>query len=216
MKKIISSTLILSSLTLSAFEMSRTQSWEMYLGPQYGEAKTLEFGNGSSASIGSSASFMFGFAYNFDPHLNLGFMFNSTSTNYKGTIANKEDTNTKDFSASLYTSAFDLTATYHFMEGQFTPYVAANLGMTYIDSGISTGETDTGCWWYPWWGYVCGPVDSTYTANKLNYGGQLGLRYDFGEAAFFKAGIGLNHVDLDGTSDDTFTVYNFLIGFKFR
>ncbi len=200
---------------LHAADTKRAGSWEMYLGPQYNMGKTLNLAHENSAKVNSSAALLFGFAYNFDEHISLGFMFNSTSANYKVSYRDEQGSD-KTYSNSLYTSAFDLTAAYNFMEGAFTPYVMADLGMTYIDSGIPTGEEGTGCWWDPWYGYICAPVMSTYSANKLNYGAQLGLRYDTQSAVFFKAGIGLSHVDLDGTGDDTFTLYNVLVGFKFR
>ncbi len=200
----------------SGFENNRARTWEFYIGPQFIGGKTLKFDGGAEAHINDMASLLFGFGYNFDEHFALGATFSSTSANYKGTSVPENGGDPETFASNMYTSSFNITATYNFVEGPFTPYVVANLGTTYIDSGIKTGKEHEGCWWDPWWGYICAPYASTYTANKLNYGAQLGVRYDFGNSVFLKAGIGLDYIDLDTHNGKDFTLYNFSVGFMFR
>ncbi len=200
--------------SVNAFEKSRAKSWEFYLGPQYTSGKTLEFDGGATAEINDQSSFAFGFGYNFDKHVNIGMMFNYASTNYEGTAKN-EAGETETFVSNMSTSTMNFTATYNILEGDFTPYVTGNFGLTYIDSGISSGDRGAGCWWDPWYGYVCYPYETTYSSSRFNYGGQIGLRYDFGNALFIKGGAGINYVDLDTSNSSDFIVYNLSMGFLF-
>ncbi|HHH73086.1 MAG TPA: hypothetical protein ENL04_04615 [Sulfuricurvum sp.] len=211
--------LLLATLDLlNAFELKRSGSWEAYLGGQYVSGERIDFDGGAKADLNDRAAFLFGFGYNFDNHLNLGAMFGSSSANYRGTSVcpetSKECTpgETETFTASMYTSQFNLTGTYNFMEGKFTPFVQGNLGFTYIDSGSRSG--DGYCYWDPWWGYQC--YGTNYTETRFNYGAQVGLRYELGYAAFIKAGVGLNYIDLSHATNPGFTVYNLVIGMKFK
>lgn len=216
-----SSALILSS-SLYAFDTTRAQQWEFYLGPQYTESKNINFGNGAEADINDMASLMFGFGYNFDNHINLGAFFNSASANYTGTVVCADGSSgctegTKEtFNATMYKSSMNMSLTYNFLEGSFTPFVQGNLGLTYIDSGISTGQIVDGCYWVPWWGPVCYPYELTYTENRFNYGIQAGARYDFSNGLFLRGGIGFDYIDLSHAKNPNFTVYNFAVGVMFR
>ena len=214
MKRLLlsSSVLLLSAMSLSAAESNRAEKWEFYIAPQYISGKTLDFSGGSSAELNDMASLMFGFGYNFDQHLNVGAYFNSTSGNYKGT-ATASDGSTSTFTSTMYSSAINLTVGYNLLEGNFTPYIMGNFGLTYIDSGVASGLS-SGCYYLPWYGYTCSTYQTSYTTTQFNYGGQVGVRYDFPNALYLKAGVGLNWVDIEGNPD--FTVYNVTIGFKFR
>lgn len=217
----LSLTVLMAAASLSAYEPERAQRWEFYLGPQYIEGKNIDFGNDAEADINDMASLMFGFGYNFDNRFNLGMAFSSASANYRGSAVCAEGSSgctpgTKEtFTSTMYSSALNVTGTYNFLEGNFTPFIQANLGMTYIDSGISTGQVVDGCYWLPWWGYVCSPYDLTYTGTRFNYGAQAGLRYDFSNGMFLRGGVGINYIDISHADNPAFTVYNFGVGFLF-
>jgi hypothetical protein len=197
----------LLSLSLSASEANRAEKWEFYLAPQYADGVTINYGGGDSTKINSMSSLLWGFGYNFDNHLNAGVTFNSASGNYKGTYVDSGGT-TQTITSSMYTSSINIALTYNLLQGNFTPYVTGNFGLTYIDSGIPSGSGYT-CWW----GY-CGTYQTSYTTTQFNYGGQVGVRYDFPNALFLKAGVGLNWINIQG--DPSLTLYNFAVGFKFQ
>lgn len=200
--------------SLLAADADRAGTWELYLGPQYIDGQTVKFDHGSEADINDMASLMYGFGYNFDNHMSLGMLFNSSSSNYTGTAIDSNG-DPKTYSATMYSSSMNAAFTYNLLEGDFTPYVLGNIGLTYIDSGIPNGLS-TGCYWLPWYGYVCGNYITSYTSTRFNYGAQLGVRYDMSEALFFRAGLGLNVIDLSGIPNPDFTIYNFAVGFKFK
>ncbi len=203
--------MLLSALSLNAADANRAEKWEFYFAPQYVDGRTISH-NGASAKLNSMSSLLFGFGYNYDNHLNLGLYFNAANGNYQGTYIDSSG-NPQTFSGSTYVSTVDMTVSYNFLESSFTPYVLGNFGITYIDTGIPSGLPSSGCYWIGFYQY-CGVYQPTYTTTQFNFGGQVGVRYDFPNALFLKAGVGLNWVNTSGTPD--FTLYNFAVGFKFQ
>jgi len=208
--------LSLFCLNSHAFSNSRDGKWEFFLSPQFINSKVLQFDNGAEANINDRSSLGFGFGYNLDKHIELSVMFSSSSANYTGTRVVDDGNNTKEkFSADLFTSNINFDFTYNFFKGAFTPYVSANLGATYIDSGIPTGNIETVCRWDPWYGYICGPSAQTYTATKFNYGLGLGIRYDFNRKVYLKAGVAQSYLDVDSTNTPDFIAYRLIFGLMF-
>lgn len=201
------------SMNAHAFKDSRDEKWEFFLAPYFTNSTLLQFDNGAEADINKRSSLGFGFGYNLNPHIELSMLFASSSSNYTGTRT--DGSTTEKFTANLYTSTLGFGFTYNFLSGPFTPYVSANIGSTYIDSGIPTGNISTGCWWDPWWGYVCTPVAQTYTSTKFNYGAGLGLRYDFNRKLYIKGGVAQNYIDLNTSNTPGFTTYQFTFGLMF-
>ena len=192
---------------------SRNKKWEFFLVPQFTNSKVLQFTNGAEADINERSGLGFGFGYNLNQHIELSLLFSSSNGNYTGTRIADDGSNTPEkFTSNLYTSKLDFGFTYNLLKSAFTPYVSANIGPTYIDSGIPTGDTGTVCWWDPWWGYVCGPVALTYTTTKINYGAGVGLRYDFNRKVFIKGGVAKNYIDLGSSNRPDFTTYQFIFG----
>lgn len=212
MTAIAAAALCLTSASMGA-DGSRAGKWEIFLAPTVIESKTLEFDHGASASINSRTAFSFGIGYNFTEHLELSVLMSTSSANYTGTRV-KEDGTKETFTENMYASSFNLQGTYNFMEGPFTPYINGYIGSTYIDSGVSTGEEGDYCWWDPWWGYICGPYNVTYSSTRFSYGLDLGVRYDF-EMLYLAASIGKNYIDLDTSNSSDFNIYRFIFGFKF-
>ena len=205
---------VISTNADAAFYDSRVEKWEFYLAPQLINAKDIQFDNGAQASLNKRSSIAFGFGYNINSHIELSLDFASSNSSYTSTSVPEDPNQTPvTNSHSLYTSSINFGFTFNFLSTPFTPYVTGNVGSTYIDSGILTGNVGTGCWWYPYWGYVCGPVAQTFTSTELNYGAALGLRYDFNRKLYIKGQAGKNYLDTGNTPD--FTTYRFIFGFMF-
>jgi len=207
---------VISMNAQAAFYDSRVNKWEFFLAPQVTNSKVLQFENGAEADINKRSSLGFGLGYNINAHIELSLEFASSNGNYTSTIVPEDTTQDPVTSTqSLYTSTIDFGFTYNFLSTPFTPYATANIGSTYIDSGIFTGNVGSGCWWYPYWGYVCGPVAQTYTSTEFNYGLALGLRYDFNRKLFIKGDVGKNYIDFGNSNTPDFTTYRFIFGFMF-
>jgi len=206
----------------AAFLDSRAEKWEFFLAPQISNTKLLQFENGAEADINKRSSLGFGFGYNMNRHIELTVLFSSSNSNYTGTRIIDNDPALQEppngpqkFTSNLYTSTLDFGFTYNFLSGPLTPYVSANIGSTYVDSGVPTGNIITGCWWDPWWGYICTPQAQTYTSTVINYGAGVGLRYDFNRKLYIKGGVARNYLDINSSNTPDFTTYQFIFGFMF-
>ena len=217
LKKFMSALALLayaSSLNAYGFRDSRAEKWTISIVPMVINSKLLQFSNGAEADINKRSGFGFTFGYNVDEHIELSMLLASSNSNYTGTRV-QDNGDVERFSANLYTSSINFDFTYNILKQPFTPYISLIAGSTYIDSGIPTGNISTGCWWDPWWGYICTPVAQTYTASKLNYGAGFGLRYDFNRRVFIKGGVIQNYLDIDTTNTADFTRYQLGVGFMF-
>lgn len=62
------------------------------------------------------------------------------------------------------------------------------MGVTTYREGDDISSRPEGCWWDPWWGYVCGTVPLTYGVSTSTYGLGVGFRYEFSDKVFARAG----------------------------
>lgn len=207
---------VISMNAQAAFYDSRVKKWEFYLAPQITDSKDLQFENGATANIEKDSSLGFGFGYNLNSHIELALEFVSNNSNYTGTAIPEDPAESPVASSgSLYTSTINFGFTFNFLSTPFTPYATANVGSTYIDSGVFTGNVGSGCWWYPYWGYVCGPVAQTYTSTELSYGAALGLRYDFNRKLFMKGEARKSYIDSGNSNTPDFDTLRLIFGFMF-
>jgi len=208
--------IIFCATAQAKFYDSRAKKWEFFLAPQFTNSKHLQFDNGAEADINEHSSLGFGLGYNLNHHIELTLLFAAGNSNYTGKRIFDDGSDTPEkFTANLYTSSINFGFTYNLFSTPLTPYVSANIGSTYIDSGIPTGDITTGCWWDPWWGYVCSPVALTYTSTEFNYGAGVGLRYDFNRKVYIKGGVAQNYIELGSSNTPDFTSYQFIFGFMF-
>ncbi len=205
-----------STNSLAAFKDSRDEKWEFFLVPQYTNDVTLESSAGAKVSINERTSLGFGLGYNVNKHIELSLLFSSSSTHYTATLIPEDaPANPVQGSSNLYISTIDFGFTFNLLSSAFTPYVSANIGSSYIDSGVPTGEIGSGCWYDYWYGYICTPVAITKTTTELNYGVGAGLRYDFNRKIYIKGGVTHNIIDFNTEHTPDFVTYQFFMGFMF-
>ena len=204
------------SFNSHAFYDSRAEKFEFFLAPQFTNSKILQFENGAEADINEGSNIGFGFGYNFNHHFELSVLFASSSSNYEGTRVFVDGSLPPEkFTSNMYTSSIDIGFTFNLLSTPFTPYVTANIGSTFIDSGIPTGNIGSGCWWDPWYGYICTPVAQTYTATEFTYGAGVGVRYDFNRKIYVKAGVEKSYIDIGSSNTPDFTSYQMVFGLMF-
>ena len=207
---------VISSNVQADFYDSRVKKWEFYLAPQITDSKDLQFENGATANLEQDSSLGFGVGYNLSSHIELALEFVSNDTNYTSTAIPEDPAESAVTSSGyIYTSTINFGFTFNFLTTPFTPYVTANLGSTYIDSGVYTGNVGSGCWWYPYYGYICGPVAQTYTSTELSYGAALGLRYDFNRKLYMKGEARKSFIDMGNSNTPDFDTARLIFGFMF-
>jgi len=166
----------------------RSNSWEFSIGALGNSSESSSGKNGSSIDVDSQLGFAFGGGYNLNPNLLLSFSGSFVEPRYKATYnTDQEGLVTLKQKASIFTG--HLNGTWHFMDGPFTPFASAGFGWTHADSNVSKGPPVTGCWWDPWWGYICRNFYSTYKDTLFSYGLGAGLRYDFPTDWFVRGSI---------------------------
>ena len=87
-------------------------------------------------------------------------------------------------------------------EGPLVPYVDFGYGWTNVDSNVVEGDPIVGCWWDPWWGYVCQDFYRTFSSTETSWGGAVGLRYDLPMEGFLKLSWNRWELDSGGNSSD--------------
>jgi len=195
---------------------NRTGQWQISLIPSYTDSKTVTFDGGATADISGHSGFAIGIGYNFSDYIELDFDIGSADGSYVGTRIFEDGSDPEKYNGNLYASHMNLGLTYNFMASRLTPFVKGNLGLSYVDSGIPTGNIGSVCWYDPWWGYYCGPYAQTYTSSDLVYGADLGLRFDITSKVFLKGSVGKSYIDFDNSSTPDFTIYKFIVGFSFK
>ena len=153
---------------------------------------------GSSLDIDSVMGWGVHFGWNWTAHWNLSYTLVATKPKYLAVIVpdNPDELPIPiEQKMSKYSHQFNVI--YNFMEGGFTPFVQAGLGWTKLDSNILTGPPQTGCWWDPWWGYICFTDWSTYSTTEFSYNLGLGFRWDINNAFYTKGTISREFLSLD-------------------
>ena len=89
-----------------------------------------------------------------------------------------------------------------FLEGPLSPFVEAGIGWSYFDSNVADGPPVTGCWWHPWWGYICSNFYSTFSSTEFSYGAALGLRYIMRGGMTLKLSVNQYWLDVGNAGGD--------------
>lgn len=201
-----------------AAESTRTDTWELIIPVRYFPDKNIEFDHGTNIDLHDDIGWGFGFGYNFNEHSNIDFEMGWTNANYKVEFASADNPPKASASATgsldVFSSQFNFT--YNFMAKTVTPYVSAGLGWNWLDTNIPTGPPQTGCWWDPWYGYICNTYQDTASEQGFNYGFGLGVRIEPKDSFFLRFGINDNWQDFgDQASDTDILSYRLDMGWKF-
>ena len=192
----------------------RSQKWETTIG-FYGTSSESSDGlNGSALDVESGYGIGFSVGYNLNQHVALRFDGSWSRADYDA-VLDTEDNGLVEISHDLSLFNGQFNAVYNFLEGNFTPYVQAGLGWSYIDSNVVDGPPSTGCWWDPWWGYVCAPFYSTYSDTNFSWNVGAGLRYEMGSNMFLRGGWEQTHIDGGSGADPTFDAIRLELGWFF-
>jgi len=197
----------------------RAGKWEFTLEPQYTHSTSFNSGNGSSGTVDSSLGFGFGVGYNLNNNFALSGDFTWSSANYNANVAGAGANagNSYTVSGTLNANTIRFNALWNFIaNGNWTPFVGAGIGSTYIDTNIPNGPPSNVCWWDPWWGYYCGSYLPTKTAYYVSYNAQLGVRFEVDRNIFLRAVAIRQWLDVGGSLGTPWVdSYRFDVGFKF-
>jgi opacity protein-like surface antigen len=178
----------------------RADSWDVSVSAVFQESKGIGGDGGSSLEVDSETGFGINFAYNYSSKLAFGVDFEFLEPDYTAVLVDENGV-LPDIVVDHKISQFNgrIKGSYNFIDGPFTPFLEAGFGWSYFDSNVVDGPPTTGCWWHPWWGYICTNYYSTFSDTLFSYGVGAGLRYDFAGGTFIKASY--NYWELDGMGE---------------
>ena len=173
---------VLASATVADAQY-REDRWEFSLGTFYQLGTTIDGQEGTGLETGNDFGFSLGGGYNFTDRLATTFGFQWAGVGYDATALD-EDLNPVDISGKYDSFTLSGNLVYYFSDGPLSPYVGAGIGWTFLDTNIPNGAPSTGCWWDPWYGWVCYTSYPTETRNSFSYQASLGVRWDFNYSTF--------------------------------
>ena len=202
---------LMSAVAPPVLAQDRTGSWEFIFDVNYQDGYDIDFDGGSSVDTDADWGFGVGAAYHFTNRLQVQMLLDWLNADYDATIVSGDTPPDPAFSVRGEYESFTprVNVLYSFMDGDITPYVSAGIGWSFIDTNVPQGPPQTGCWWDPWWGYMCASFYDTYesTITSLTYA--IGLRWDISDSSVLKASYGIREYDLDRAEDleqDAFSV----------
>ena len=176
---VIAVTIGMTSAASVSQAQDREDRWELGLAVLYQFGTDLDFDGGSAISTDGDLGFVFDGGYNFTDNFAVNFGLQWAGIGYDGTVID-EDGDPLGIRGSYDSFALFGNAVYYFGSSALAPYVGAGIGYTWIDTNIPSGPPVTGCWWDPWYGYVCYTTYPTEVKSAFSYQALLGVRYDFG------------------------------------
>ena len=177
----------------------RSGSVEAFFSPNYIAAKHLEFSSESTVDFNERLGWNFGLGYNINDYFAASMIFTNSNGTY--TAQGKDSSgNLKSVSENMYSHTMTAEVTYHLLKGPLTPYLSANIGIAFIDTGVLDESVD---------------YEKHYAYREMSYGAAAGLRYDFENVLYLKGGIGANVVNFNAEDTPLFTIYQLSVGARF-
>jgi opacity protein-like surface antigen len=185
---------------VSADAQDREGRWEFTLGTFYQLGTSVDGEEGSTLDTDNEFGFALGGGYNFSDRFATTFAMQWSGIGYDA-VASSDEGGEVGISGTYDALTLTGNLVYHFTDSQLTPYVGAGIGWTWIDTNIPNGPPSTGCWWDPWWGYVCYTDYPTASTDAFSYQATLGLRYTFdSDSTFLRLGWTSQWMDFDNAS----------------
>ena len=194
----------------------RAGSWETRFGFVLENSAEAEFRGGTKAEFDSDTAFRIGAGYHYTDNLELGLNLGFGTTDYRADVAGDQPGEVFRVKGDLEFTTLTLDATWNILSGPLTPFVVGAIGWNWADTNLASGPPEVGCWWDPWWGYVCTDFQDTRTLDGFTYQLGAGLRHDFSETIALHGSYRMTWIDFEeakGTPD--FDGFQLSFGWKF-
>jgi opacity protein-like surface antigen len=159
----------------------RAGKWETRLGIVFQDSADADFDGGTTATLDSDTGFRLGIAYHYTDRLEFGLNLDLAQTDYDARVVGDEPGEIFPINGELEYTNTSFDATFNFMPGRFSPFILGSLGWSWVDTNIATEPPQTGCWWDPWWGYICTTFQDTKTIDGFTYEAGIGARFDIND-----------------------------------
>lgn len=143
----------------------------------------IKFDGGSIVDLNDDFGVSLWWGYRFSENLDLQVSLDWSDINYDATLQSGTFSGVQArASGDIETFVPKVVVNYNFLKGPVTPFVSAGLGWAFIDTNIPNSQVEVGCWWDPWWGYICTPYQSTKSVDAFTYQVGAGVRWDFNQS----------------------------------
>ena len=195
------STLNAQEFRVPSVDSSRANKWDFSFSILSTESESYSSANESGLDISSETGWGFGIGYNLNTHFALAFDFSYSQPRYTATLVDENDV-PASFSHKMTINTGQFKGIWNFVDGPLTPYAELGLGWTYLDSNVASSPPITGCWWDPFWGYICDTFYSTYNDTSFSYSGGLGVRWQITPGFFLRGSYNLLKIDMSNSAGD--------------
>lgn len=201
---------------VAAAQGGRARDWDVgFHVADYSSLSLSGFG-GASMQIEGDLGYGFSGAYNFSDHVALGMDASWRSPDYRATFVPAGTGPVRVLDATMDVARIHLKGIYYFLESSVTPFIEIGFGWTRIDSNILDRPPITGCWWDPWWGYLCQTSYTTYAETKPTYGAAAGIRWDSRGDIALRGSIGSLRIERgQGVEDSSVDTMQFELFWRF-
>lgn len=199
------------STDASANYTKRSDKWEASFKVLNNQSSDIDGQNGSQTAMESDYGWGFTLGYNLNHHILFNFDFSSSTPSYDATLIDAEGEKYNiHHKMDLIESQFNVV--YNVFASDFTPYLQAGAGWSFVDSNIAKGPPGSVCWWDPWWGYVCEGYQNTYNDSRFSYNVAAGFRYELDNSLFFRASYKQAWIDFSHSDDAVIGSFHLEIG----
>ena len=180
---------------------SRSPGWEFGVDGVYQDSNDVGFDGGSRLSVDSDFGLSLTFGYRFSSRLEFSFALDWTTADYDATIQSADFPGVSvDVNGDYEAFTPRVNVNYNFLDGPITPYVTGGIGWSFIDTNIPEGRVEIGCWWDPWYGQICVPVQDTRSTDTFTYQLGAGVRWDNARGFSLRFGYEKHWYDFDHAS----------------
>jgi opacity protein-like surface antigen len=183
----------------TASAQGREGRWEFALGANYQLGLDIEGEENSQATTDDDLGFMMNFGYHFSDSLQTSFGVQWASVDYDADVV-QEGGGSVDIAGEYESWAFSGNLVLNLMEGPLVPFLGAGIGYTWIDTNVPNGLPQTGCYWDPWWGYICSTYYPTKSTDAFSYQALAGVRFAFNPSTFLRLTYTSQWLDLDNAA----------------
>lgn len=175
--------------------MDDGRPWLTRIGVTYQPTTNIRFDGGSKVEFNSSTGFLVGLGYDVSDKLQVGANFTYDHRGYDGHLRGDEPGETFPVRGSLQSMGVMFDLTYYFMTGRFSPFITTGVGWDFVDTNLPTSPPQIGCWWDPWYGYLCQGFQDTANVDGFAYQAGAGLTYRVNPSVSLSGSYRVNWLD---------------------
>jgi opacity protein-like surface antigen len=181
---IVSGILIAAGLPCSTYaQQTRPPGSEFGFDVVYQLSQTINFDGGSKVDFSDDVGATLWWSYRFNEHLDLQAALDWSKVDYDATFQSATVPGVQaNASGDIETFVPKVVLNYNILEGPLTPFVNVGAGWAFVDTNIPNSRVQVGCWWDPWWGYICTPYQSTKSFDDFTYQLGAGVRWDINKS----------------------------------